>query len=65
MLRTRMKRLADRGERTEQRLKQIEDAIIALDNDDLLDLADIFEAKPDNPLRQIAQAEMEKRAIKL
>ncbi len=65
MLRTRMKRLADRGERTEQRLKQIEAAIVALDNDDLLDLADIFEAKPDNPLRQIAKAEMAKRALHL
>lgn len=62
MLRTRMKRLADRSE---QRLKQIEAAIVALDNDELLDLADIFEAKPDNPLRQIAQTEMDKRAIKL
>jgi len=65
MLRTRMKRLADRGERTEQRLKQIEAAIVALDNDDLLDFADIFDSKPDNPLRQIAQAEMDKRAINL
>lgn len=65
MLRTRMKRLAGQGERIEQRLRQVEAAIVALDNDDLLDLADIFEAKPDNPIRQIAQAEMAKRAISL
>ncbi len=65
MLRTRMKRLADQGERIEQRLRQIEAAIVALDNDDLLDLADIFKAKPDNPIGQIAHAEMAKRAISL
>lgn len=65
MLRTRMKRLADQGERIEQRLRQIEAAIVALDNDDLLDLADIFKARPDNPIRQIAQAEMARRAISL
>lgn len=65
MLKIRMKRLACRGERIERRLEQTEAAIIALDNDDLLDLADIFEAKPDNPIRQIAKAEMAKRNISL
>lgn len=65
MLKTRLKRLAYRGERIERRLEQIETAIIALDNDDLLDLADIFEARPDNPIRQIAKAEMAKRSLSL
>lgn len=65
MLRTRMKRLASQGERIEKRMAAIEKAIIALDNDDLLDLADIFEAKSDNPIKQIANAEMQRRGISL
>ena len=63
MLRTRMKRLASQGERMEKRVAAIETAIVALDNDDLLDLADIFEAKPDNPIKEIANAEMQRRGI--
>lgn len=65
MLRTRMKRLASQGERIEKRTDAIEKAIIALDNDDLLDLADIFEAKPDNPIKEIANAEIQRRGISL
>ncbi len=65
MLRTRMKRIAEKSERTEQRVVAIEAAIVALDNDDLLDLADIFDAKADNPLKEIAKFEMMKRGISL
>ncbi len=65
MLRARMKRLAGQGERAERRINAVETAIITLDDDDLLDLADIFEARPDNPIKEIARAEMHKRAISL
>lgn len=65
MLRTRMKRIAEKSERTEQRVVAIEAAIAALDNDDLLDLADIFDAKADNPLKEITKSEMMKRGISL
>lgn len=65
MLRTKMKRLASQGNRTEKRVAAIETAITALDNDDLLDLADIFEAKSDNPIKEIANAEMQRRGISL
>lgn len=65
MLRTRMKRLASQSERTEKRVAAIETAIVVLDNEDLLDLADIFEAKPDNLIKEIANAEMRRRGISL
>lgn len=65
MLKTRMKRLASQSERAEKRIAAIEAAIIALDNSDLLDLADIFEAKSDNPIKDIANVEMAKRGIRL
>lgn len=65
MLKTRMKRLANQSERAEKRIAAIEAAIIALDNSDLLDLADIFEAKSDNPIKDIANVEMAKRGIRL
>ncbi len=60
-----MKRLAGQSERIERRLIAIEASIVALDNDDLLDLADIFEGKPDNPIKDIAKAEMARRNISL
>jgi hypothetical protein len=60
-----MKRLASQGERRKKRVAAIETAIVALDNDDLLDLADIFEGKPDNPIKEIANAEMQRRGISL
>lgn len=65
MLKARMKRLAEQSERAERRINAVETAIITLDDDDLLDLADIFEARPDNPIKDIARAEMQKRAISL
>lgn len=65
MLKARMKRLADYSERTTARIAAMEAAIIALDDSDLLDLADIFDAKPDNPIKDIAKSEMDKRGISL
>jgi hypothetical protein len=65
MLKTRMKRLAGRGEAAVQRLAGMETAIINLGNEDLLDLADIFKAEPRTPLGEIAYAEMVRRNIRL
>lgn len=65
MLKTRMKRLASQSERAEKRIAAIEAAIIALDDSDLLDFADIFEAKSNNPIKDIANVEMAKRGIRL
>lgn len=65
MLRTRRKRLAQRGEAAVQRLSNIEASVASLDNEDLLDLADIFKADPHTPLREVAFAEMARRNIKL
>lgn len=48
-----------------QRLAAIEASIMALNNDDLLDLADIFNAEPHTPLGEIAFAEMAQRGISL
>ncbi len=45
MLKTRMKRVADRGDHTVRRLAEIEASIADLSNEDLLDLADIFKAE--------------------
>ena len=53
------------GDRIEKHVAAIETAITDLDNDDLLDLADIFEAKSDNPIKEIANAEMQRRRISL
>ncbi len=65
MLKTRMKRLADHGKRAVQRLAEIEASMTDLDNEDLLDLADIFKAKPHTPLGEMSFAEMARRNIRL
>lgn len=65
MLRTRMKRLADRGEHAMRRLAEIETATRNLADEDLLDLADIFKAEPRTPLGDLAFAEMVRRNITL
>jgi hypothetical protein len=65
MLRTRMKRRADRGELAVQRLADIETSIVRLGDEDLLDLADIFNASADTPLGAIAVSEMTRRGIRL
>jgi hypothetical protein len=65
MLKTRMKRLADRGDRAVQRLAEIEASITNLSNEDLLDLADIFKAGPRPPIGEMAFSEMARRDISL
>ncbi len=65
MLKTRMKRLADRGDRAVQRLAEIEASITNLSNEDLLDLADIFKAEPRPPIGEMAFSEMAQREISL
>lgn len=65
MLKFKAKRIAAHTDRALDRLHAIEAAIIALDNDDLLDFADIFAGGEASPLRDIATAEMERRSISL
>lgn len=47
------------------RIAAIEAAIVALSNDDLLDLVDIFGADRGGPLGEIGSAEMARRGISL
>lgn len=65
MLKTRIKRQADQGERARKRLAQIEASIISLNDEDLLDLADIFKTQAGTPLIETASAEMQRRNIRL
>jgi hypothetical protein len=65
MLRTRRRRLDRRADAAMQRLAEIEASITALNNDDLLDLADIFNVEPRTPLGEIAFATMAQRGISL
>ena len=65
MLKTRKRRLDRLNETARQRLAQIEASIAALPDEDLLDLADIYKAKPQTPLGEIAFAEMARRNISL
>ncbi|TXC72705.1 hypothetical protein FSB78_02450 [Sphingomonas ginsenosidivorax] len=65
MLKMRMKRFTDRGDRAVQRLTEIRASITNLSNDDLLDLADIFKAKPRPPIGDMAFDEMARRDISL
>lgn len=46
-------------------MSDIEASVAGLDDEDLLDLADIFKADPDTPVREVAFAEMARRNIKL
>ncbi len=65
MLQRRIKRLADRDARAVERLVRIETSITALSDDDLLDLADIFQGAQQGPLGESALAEMAKRSLSL
>ena len=65
MLKTRMKRVVDRGDHAVRRLGEIEASIANLSNEDLLDLADIFKAKPCPPIGDMAVSEMARRNINL
>ena len=65
MLKTRMKRLSVRNERAAERLIEIETSVTRLNDEDLLDLADIFRAEATTVLGEIAHAEMTRRGISL
>lgn len=65
MLKIRMRRLAAQGDHATERLAGIRASIEILDDEDVLDLADIFRAMPGSVLGQIAQAEMTRRSISL
>jgi hypothetical protein len=56
---------ATRATRTLKRLAAIEASIVALQDNDLLDFADIFVGQPQTLLGEIAAAEMTKRKIAL
>ncbi len=65
MLKLRVKRLARRNEERARLLAEIELSIATLSDDDLLDLADIFQTEPRGALGEIAWAEMGRRSISL
>jgi hypothetical protein len=65
MLKTRIKRQAARAERTALRLAAVEASVVALVDEDLLDLADIFSGKTHTPLWEMASDEMRKRQLTL
>lgn len=65
MLKTRIKRQAAEAERAVAQLADIRTSIVALDDEDLLDLADIFARGAPTQLRAMAAAEMSKRNLSL
>jgi hypothetical protein len=65
MLKIRNKRRAEQGVHASERLARVEASIAALQNEDLLDLADIFRSQINTPLFEMASNEMRKRAISL
>jgi hypothetical protein len=65
MLKIRTKRLVIRNASAAQRLADIQATIIDLADEDILDLVDILQPKPNSPLTEMASAEMVKRNISL
>ncbi|MBB3692491.1 hypothetical protein [Sphingomonas sp. BK580] len=65
MLRLATKRLAAQGSHAVARLAAIHASIVALDDEDLLDIADIFRERRDTPLAAYAFAEVERRRLSL
>lgn len=65
MRRLQMKREAREDDRARARLRDVEASIRALADEDLLDLADIFQAQPAAMMNIVAQDEMTKRNIRL
>ncbi|MGU3391371.1 hypothetical protein [Sphingomonas sp. M1A8_2b] len=63
MLKTRIKRKAAEAERAVRSLAEITASIIALRDDDLLDLADIFEGNAPTILGTIASTEVQRRDL--
>ena len=64
MLKSRIRRRTVENARAAARLATIGASIGALNDEDLLDLADIF-ANADTPLRELAAAEMANRDLSL
>ncbi len=54
---------SDRGARALKAVSRIEASIAALDDEDLLDLHDIFRGAPDSPLGLLASDEMKGRKL--
>ena len=65
MLRFKMKRLDHARDQAAARLADIESSLLSLDDEDLLDIADIFRDQPTSLIGQIVLAEMENRHISL
>ncbi|HEU0066907.1 MAG TPA: hypothetical protein VFQ57_06675 [Sphingomonas sp.] len=65
MLKSRIKRHTTENARAAARLADIQASIAALNDDDLLDLADIFGGDAQTPLKEMAGAEMAKRNLSL
>lgn len=65
MLKTRKKRVASSGKAAVERLASIKTSLTNLGDEDLLDLADIFQAEPRTVLGEMAFAEMTRRNISL
>ena len=65
MRKMQMKRLAHRSEEAVRRLAGIELSVTSLSDNDLLDLADIFQTEPRGTIGEIAWTEMGKRNITL
>lgn len=63
MLRLKQKRLAIQNARATTHRAAIEASIIALGDEDLLDIADIFRERRDTPLAVYAFAEVERRKL--
>jgi hypothetical protein len=64
MQRNKPKWRADHGARALKAVSQIEASIIALDDEDLLDLHDIFLETPNSPLGGLAAVEVQRRGLK-
>lgn len=65
MLRTQMRRNAERSARGTATLVDIERSIAALNDEDLLDLADIFPVVQQTAMAKLASAEMARRQLTL
>ncbi len=65
MLKLKARRQARQNARAESHLAAIHASIIALDDEDLLDIADIFNEKRYTPIAAAAFAEMARRKIAL
>jgi len=65
MLKTRIKHQATATRRAVARLADVEASVMALGDEDLLDLADIFSGPVPTALGEMATAEMRKRKLSL